>query len=53
VYLDAAYKTTTKQYTMAKTTSQLYSAEDMNIRTDIIKSEITNIDQAERYEVYA
>ena len=53
VYHDATYKTTTKYYTMAKTACTLYRAEDMIVRTDIIKSEITNIVQATRHEAYA
>jgi len=52
-YHDAAYKTTTKHYTMGKTAGTLYRAEDMIVRTDIIKSEIMNIVQARRHDVYA
>jgi len=53
LYHDAAYKTTTKPYTVAKTAGTLYRAEDMIVRTDIIKSEIMNIVQARRHDVYA
>ena len=38
---------------MAKTASKIYRAEDMIIRTDIIKSEITNTVQVTRHEAYA
>jgi len=53
VYHDAAYKTTTKQYTVAKTAGTSYRAQDMIVCTDIIKSEIVNIVQARRHDVYA
>ena len=38
---------------MAKTAGTVYRVEVMIIRTDIIKSEITNIIQAKRHEPYA
>jgi thiamine pyrophosphate-dependent acetolactate synthase large subunit-like protein len=51
---DAAHKTTTKPYTMAKTADTLYRAENMIIcvGTDIIKSEITNTVRGTRHEAY-
>jgi hypothetical protein len=52
VYHDEAYKTTTKQHTLAKTAGTLYRTVDMVLRTDI-KSEITNIVRATRHEAYA
>jgi hypothetical protein len=53
MYHDVANKSTTKPFTMAKTASKLYRAEDLIVRTDIIKTEITNIIQAKRHEAYA
>jgi hypothetical protein len=53
VYHDAAYKTTTKPYTMAKKAGTLYRAEDTIIHTDIIKREITNTARATGHEAYA
>jgi len=53
MYHDAAYKNTTKSYTVAKTASTVYRAQNMIICSDIISSEITNIVQATRREAYA
>ena len=50
---DAAYKTTTKPYTNVKAASTVYRADGMILRTDIIKSEIMNIMQVRRHDVYA
>jgi anaerobic C4-dicarboxylate transporter len=45
MYHDAAYKSTTKLYTIVKIASKLYRAVNLIIRRDIVKTEITNIVQ--------